>query len=141
MSDEPIGFDHVAILVRDLPAARRYWTEVIGLPVAREPDLSPLGLDGVFLGTGRGQVELYTILDPDRLDAELGMEQESRLDHVALVADDLDGTIDRLKGTGVRFRHPGTMAPQEGPIEAGGVRHAWTAAPWGPGAHLQVSGT
>lgn len=125
MPDAAPALDHVAILVRDLAAARAHWTEVVGLPVAREPDLSGLGLDGVFLGTGRGQIELYTILDAEVLDAALG-GADARMDHIALVAPDLEGTAAALTGDGASLRHPGTLQPTEEPIDAGGTRHVWS---------------
>jgi catechol 2,3-dioxygenase-like lactoylglutathione lyase family enzyme len=131
-------FDHVAILVRDLSAARAYWTDVVGMPVAREPDMSAFGLEGVFLGTGRGQIELYTILDQERLDAELG-GAETRLDHVALLTEDLDGAVAGLRAEGATLVHPSTGAPLDGPTELGGAHHVWTNPASTRGVKLQVT--
>ncbi len=57
MSDAPSprGFHHLAIQVRDLPAAERFYRDVLGLPVVRRwPSTDGAGDRSVWLDTGDG---------------------------------------------------------------------------------------
>lgn len=47
------GYAHVALVVDDLDAARRFWIDTLGLPELPRPDL---GVPGMWLGIGDRQL-------------------------------------------------------------------------------------
>ncbi len=67
-----LGLHHVALCTRDLVAARRFWTEVMGYRIEWEPDV-----DNCYLTSGTDNLALH------RADA-LASGRE-RLDHVGII--------------------------------------------------------
>ncbi|HVW40720.1 MAG TPA: VOC family protein [Amycolatopsis sp.] len=84
---------HVAITVADLPAALDFYTRVLGLSerTDRPGNLGP----GAWLDVGGQQVHLVT-----------GTPPPSQGQHFAVLVDDLDTTIERLRAEGVEVSDP-----------------------------------
>ncbi len=113
----PVGVDHVAINVPDVPGAIAFYTEQLGLiQNFTRPDF---GFAGAWLDTASGQqVHLIELPAPPNVGQ-----------HFALVFDDLDVVVRATARPRAR-RH--------GPVPVGetGRRQAFTSDPWGNGIEL-----
>src|SRR5262249_60505669 len=89
----PAGLHHVSINVRDVPAARNFYVDVLGLTErADRPDFS---FDGAWLDAGSQQIHLIKAdVPPDR-----GQ-------HFALAVTDLDAAVTELRGHGITVTDP-----------------------------------
>src|SRR5262245_12961216 len=92
---EHVGLRHVALIVHDYEAMRRFYTEVLGFTIEWEPDP-----DNVYLTSGIDNVALHRspVAQTEPLAAP------SRLDHIGLVvraADDVDRWAAFLESRGV----------------------------------------
>lgn len=112
------GYAHVALVVDDLDAARRFWIDTLGLIEIPRPDL---GIPGMWLGLGDCQLHF--------------IENESLpiggpgLPHVALAVppDRWESTIAALQASGAPF----LMGPSERSDFGRRVRAAFLTDPAG----------
>jgi catechol 2,3-dioxygenase-like lactoylglutathione lyase family enzyme len=116
--------DHVGILVRDLDSAITHWSNRFGVGVARRVEVAMINISAAFLSVSGAEVELYTIHNPDALDAALD-GAPAKLDHVALRLQHADGP----ELAGCAIRGPGRAEPIEAPILLGDATHVWTEPP------------
>jgi catechol 2,3-dioxygenase-like lactoylglutathione lyase family enzyme len=89
-----VGIRHVALFVRDLEAAERFWTGVMGYEVEWRPDP-----ENVYLHGGRDNLAIH------RAEA-VG---DGRLDHIGLAVptpDSVDAWAQHLEGQGVAVEKP-----------------------------------
>ncbi|WP_137181180.1 VOC family protein [Roseomonas sp. AR75] len=100
------GLDHINIRCReqDLPAMRRFWGEVVGLTEGDRPNFDRPGI--WFWAGARAVVHVICRVDED----EALPVGHGTFGHVALRAEGLQETRDRLAGLGVAF----TEAPVPG---------------------------
>jgi glyoxylase I family protein len=117
---EPIGVDHVAVIVPDVPAALTFYVDQLGLrPDASRPDF---GVAGAWLDTSGGpQVHL--------VEGELPREAGGRLRHFALAYRDLDLAVAALRDHGVKVSDPVSVGDT-------GRRQTFITDPWGNGIEL-----
>lgn len=114
----PLGVHHVSINVDDVPAAVRFYTEVLGLtPRADRPDF---GFDGAWLDAGDQQVHLIAARSPENLGQ-----------HFAVLVDDLDAAVAEIRARGVTVSDPS-------PVGAG--RQAFLVDPDGNAVELHARG-
>ena len=114
----PLGVHHVSINVDDVPAAVRFYTEVLGLtPRADRPDF---GFDGAWLDAGDQQVHLIAARSPENLGQ-----------HFAVLVDDLDAAVAEIRARGVTVSDPS-------PVGAG--RQAFLVDPAGNAVELHARG-
>jgi catechol 2,3-dioxygenase-like lactoylglutathione lyase family enzyme len=113
----PVGVDHVAINVPDVPGAITFYTEQLGLVQNfTRPDF---GFAGAWLDTASGQqVHLIELPAPPNVGQ-----------HFALVFDDLDVVVHTLRDRGLDVTDPV-------PVGGTGRRQAFTTDPWGNGIEL-----
>jgi hypothetical protein len=116
--------DHIGILVRDLESALTHWSDRFGVGVARTVEVPAMDISAVFLDLSGAEVELYTIHNPDALDAALA-GASAKLDHVALRLHHADGP----ELAGCAIRGPGRAEPIAAPILLGDATHVWTEPP------------
>ena len=118
-------FDHVGVLVADLVMAKAFARDVLALgDPANAFEAPEHGLSGAFyaLGSG-GRLEVLHLDEPgDRLKPG----EPARIDHVAVLVDDLDAEMARLAAEGVTFQGPQKPDPIDAPVELRGRRHLWT---------------
>ena len=85
------GLRHLALNVRDLPAMKRFYTDVLGFVVEWEPDA-----DNVYLSSGTDNLALHRAIEPSR--------ERQALDHLGLVVrapEDVDAWARFLASRGV----------------------------------------
>jgi len=114
----PAGLHHVSINVNDVPAARDFYTAVLGLTERTDrPDFS---FGGAWLDAGSQQVHLIEADVPPSLGQ-----------HFALAVADLDAAVAELRGRGVRVTDP---------VPVGTGRQAFLEDPAGNRIELQEPG-
>lgn len=93
------GIHHVALICADYPASRRFYHELLGLPILREVDRPERRSHKCDLALPDGaQLELFSFPDPPPRPTR----PEARgLRHLALAVDDLDAEIARLSSRGI----------------------------------------
>jgi catechol 2,3-dioxygenase-like lactoylglutathione lyase family enzyme len=114
---EPVGVDHVAINVPDVPGAIAFYTETLGLVQNHtRPDF---GFPGAWLDTVNGQ-QVHLI------EAEVPKNVGQ---HFALAFDDLGAAVTELRDRGLRVSDPI-------PVGTTGRQQAFTTDPYGNGIEL-----
>ncbi len=111
--------DHVGVIVDDLDEARRWLTEVFGLPLRRSVDVPEGRIRGEFYACGDVDIEVIEIGDPEARRRRLGGGARARIEHIAVEVDDLCASLGRLAALGVR-----TTAPE--PRRSGNTLNVWT---------------
>ena len=101
MIDAPI--DHVAIVVRDLDATIRLYTETLGFSEVYREIVADQGIEAVGLRTGDAVIELLRPLSEDSPIARFRGDAETKLHHTAYRVDDIRPELARLKAAGVRL--------------------------------------
>jgi methylmalonyl-CoA epimerase len=100
--------DHVAIVVKDLEATIRLYTETLGFKEVYREIVADQGVEAVGLAAGDSIVELLLPLDEHSPIAAFRGEAATRLHHTAYRVDDLPAKLADLKAKGVRLidEHP-----------------------------------
>jgi methylmalonyl-CoA epimerase len=101
MIDAPI--DHVAIVVKDLDAAIRLYTETLGFSLVYREIVADQGIEAVGVRTGDAVIELLRPLDEGSPIAKYRGEAETKLHHTAYRVADIRSELARLKAAGVRL--------------------------------------
>ena len=83
-----LGLHHVSLNVDDVEAARRFYVDVLG--AVERSDRPDFGFGGAWLDVGLQQIHLIEAVVP----SDHGQ-------HLALLVDDLDGTIAELRSDGI----------------------------------------
>jgi methylmalonyl-CoA/ethylmalonyl-CoA epimerase len=92
---------HVAVAVRDLETALRFWGEAVGLPVLRSAELPEQGVRAALLACGSCEVELIAPTMPDTGVARFLAARGDGLHHLCFESDDVERDVRRLVATGV----------------------------------------
>ncbi len=114
---QPIGVDHVAINVADVPDGIEFYTDKIGLVQNfTRPDF---GFPGAWLDTANGQqIHLIEAAVPNSVGQ-----------HFALAFHDLEAAVAELRARGLQVSEPVAVGTT-------GRQQAFTADPWGNGIEL-----
>ena len=103
---------HVGLCVTDLERARRFYTEALGFTFASDlkpPDDAtgkllgiepPVGLTAVYLTLGAFTLELLHYDRGGNPDFRPRVMNEPGLTHLSITADDLPGTLERVRARG-----------------------------------------
>jgi catechol 2,3-dioxygenase-like lactoylglutathione lyase family enzyme len=125
------GIQHISYTVSDIDHARRFFTDILGLPVTPIRELSGeriekiAGLPNVRMKisnvvlTDNGNVELTEYLSPEGTLIDLAPCNPG-LAHLALTVDDLQKTYEDLCEKGVHFIHAPLWA-KDGALEGWGI--------------------
>jgi catechol 2,3-dioxygenase-like lactoylglutathione lyase family enzyme len=107
----PLGrLDHYSIRTTRLEETRRFYVEVLGLEAGPRPQFN---FPGIWLYNGGASVVHVIGIDPDNPQAlieylgEKGMDAEpgtGTIDHIAFVAQDVEGMRARFHAAGVEVR-------------------------------------
>ena len=100
--------DHIAIVVKDLDATLKLYTETLGFfPVYRET-IEDQGVEAVGLQAGESIIELLRPLDEGSPIAKFRGEADTKVHHTAYRVDDIEAKLADLKTKGVRLidEHP-----------------------------------
>lgn len=100
--------DHVAIVVKDLEAAVRLYTQTLGFREIYREIIYDQGVEAVGLEAGDSVIELLLPLDERSPIAKYRGENATRLHHTAFRVDDIERKLAELAAKGVRLidEHP-----------------------------------
>ncbi|HNY83955.1 MAG TPA: methylmalonyl-CoA epimerase [Anaerolineaceae bacterium] len=95
--------NHVAIVVKDIDQALRFWQEELGLELHHIEDVPSQKSKVAFIPVGESEIEL---VQPTSDDSGMAAYLEKRgegMHHLCVEVDDIDGMLERLKEKGVRL--------------------------------------
>ena len=95
--------DHVAIVVKDLEATLRMYTQTLGFKEVYREVVYDQGVEAVGLAAGGSIVELLLPLDDDSPIAAYRGDAPTKLHHTAYRVSDLSAKLAELKAAGVRL--------------------------------------
>ncbi len=95
--------DHIAIVVKDLDATLRLYTQTLGFEEVYREVVADQGIEAVGLRAGDSVIELLRPLDEDSPIARFRGDAPSRLHHTAYRTDDILAELARLRALGVRL--------------------------------------
>ena len=95
--------DHVAIVVKDLEATLRLYTETLGFKEIYREIVYDQGVEAVGLEAGESCVELLRPLDDDSPIARFRGDAAAKLHHTAYRVPDIEAKLSELKAAGVRL--------------------------------------
>lgn len=127
--------DHIGIVVTDLAAAKRFMTEVLGLPLVREGEVPERHTKMAFFALGNAQIELIELTDAAESERRLAGAPTGRIDHIAVTVDSLSNTLSSLGEQGVKSQSPqpisigGRTMVFTQPESTGGVVYQFIEAP------------
>ena len=93
-----LGIHHASLRVRDLPRSRRFFEEILELPV--RPDRPNKDFGGIWYDAGPQQIHL--IVESDLSNVAAG-EYPGVDRHIALRVEDLKSLINRLEANGIEY--------------------------------------
>lgn len=93
--------DHVAIAVRDLPAAIALYRDVLGMPVGGQERVEDQGVDIAFVGEEPGRIELICPIGPDTGVSRFIDKRGEGLHHIAVRVRDIVRALEVLREAGV----------------------------------------
>ncbi len=95
--------DHIGVAVDDLDEAIALYEQRLGMPVQHRETVEEQGVEAVLLGVGQSHVELLRPLGPDTAVGRFLERSGPGLHHVAYGTDDIESTLEALRGAGVRL--------------------------------------
>ena len=95
--------DHVAIVVKDLEATLRLYTETLGFKEVYREIIFDQGVEAVGLEAGSSVIELLLPLDENSAIARYRGESATKLHHTAYRVADIEAALAEFKAKGVRL--------------------------------------
>lgn len=95
--------DHIGIAVKDMEQAKRFYTEVLGIPALGEEVVAEQKVKVCFIPCGDSEVELLESTSPDGPVAKFIEKNGEGIQHVALRVDNIENALAELKEKGVRL--------------------------------------
>jgi methylmalonyl-CoA/ethylmalonyl-CoA epimerase len=95
--------DHVGVAVADLESAISLYEGTFGMELSHRETVDSQGVEAVLLDVGDGHVELLRPLGADTAVGRFIDKRGEGLHHVAYRVDDIDSTLESLKGAGVEL--------------------------------------
>ena len=97
------GIDHVGIAVLDLDAAIRVYEKLTESVAAHRDRVESDGIEAVMFQVGDSRIELLGSTRPDSKIANFLAKRGGGLHHVAYAVDDVQASLDRIAGLGLRL--------------------------------------
>ena len=95
--------DHIGVAVEDLDEAIQLYGERLGMPLEHRETVEEQGVEAVLLGVGEGHVELLRPLGPDTAVGKFLERNGPGLHHVAYGTDDIESTLEAVRGAGLQL--------------------------------------
>lgn len=104
MQNEFKRLNHVAVLVRDLPAAITRYVNVLGGVMVSQGYVQSSGADVAVVELGGLHIELLSASQPDSKVAKLLDQLGEGIHHVSFQVENLEASLLELKEAGIRLR-------------------------------------
>ncbi len=95
--------DHIGVAVNSIEQARKFWSDVLGLPYEGDETVEEQKVKTAFLPVGESEVELLESTQPDGPIAKYIEKKGQGIQHVAFRVDNVDNALAELKGKGIRL--------------------------------------
>ncbi len=95
--------DHVGIAVKDLEQAKKFYTEMLGIPAMGEEVVAEQKVKVCFIPCGDSEIELLESTEPDGPIAKFIEKKGEGIQHIALNVDNIENALADLKEKGVRL--------------------------------------
>ena len=95
--------DHIGVAVTDLDEGVDLYENVYGMPLVHRETVREQGVEAVLFDVGENHVELLSPLDEDTPVGRFLAKRGPGLHHVAYQVTDIEATLRRLQGAGVRL--------------------------------------
>jgi len=125
--------DHIGIAVSNLEESLKFYTEVLGLKSAGTEVVEEQKVKVAFLPCGDSELELLESTSPDGPIAKFIEKNGEGIQHIAIRVDNIDATLEELKGKGVR------LIDEKARYGAGGARIAFLHPKATKGILLEIS--
>ncbi len=93
--------DHIAVAVKDLDEAAKFYTEVLGLEMGGVEEVASQKVKVAFFNIGDTRIELVQPLDDSSGIAKAIAKRGPGLHHIALEVEDVNGDLERLSNQDV----------------------------------------
>ena len=103
MSFKVTRIDHVGIAVKDLEAAKKFYTEILGLKDSSEETVDEQKVKVTFYPLGDSELELLESTHPEGPIAKYIDRSGEGIQHIALRVDNIEAALADLKEKGVRL--------------------------------------
>ena len=95
--------DHVAIVVRDIESALKFWNEALEIPLTRIKDVPAENSTVAFLQLAGSEIELVQPTTSDSGIAKFLEKRGEGMHHVCLEVQDIDKMLTNLLAKGIRL--------------------------------------
>jgi methylmalonyl-CoA epimerase len=95
--------DHIGVAVEDLDAAIALYDDGLALELVHRETVEAQGVEAVLLDIGENHVELLRPLSADTPVGKFLAKRGPGLHHVAYQTEDIEATLEALKGAGMRL--------------------------------------
>jgi methylmalonyl-CoA epimerase len=109
--------DHVAVVVRDLETALRFYQDVLGITASRQLDFPGEGVRIAFLplgGPGGSEIELLEPIGSDTGIARFLEQRGEGMHHICLEVEDVDRAVRELQESGAALLDSSPRPTAEG---------------------------
>ena len=98
-----LKIDHIGIAVKDMEAAKKFYTEILGMPVQGEEVVEQQKVKVCFIPSGDSEIELLESTSPDGPIAKFIEKNGEGVQHIALRVDNIEAALANLKAKGIRL--------------------------------------
>lgn len=98
-----LKLDHIGIAVKDMEAAKEFYTEVLGMKAQGEEVVEQQRVKVCFIPSGDSEIELLESTSPEGPIAKFIEKNGEGIQHVALMVDNIENALADLKAKGVRL--------------------------------------
>ncbi len=95
--------DHIGIAVKSIEEARHFYEDILGLKITGVEVIEEQKVKVAFIPLGDSELELLESTSPDGPVARFIESKGEGIHHLAYRVDNLDKTLKKLKGTGIRL--------------------------------------
>jgi len=94
---------HVAVVVRSVDEALKFYRDALGLTVTESATVSEQGVKAVLLGLGEDELELIEPLDSQSGVGRYLDKRGEGVHHICFETDDIEVEMERARAAGVRL--------------------------------------
>ena len=89
--------NHIALVVPELESAKRFWVDVMGLPLDHEEHVAEQKVDVAFMPLEGTNIELLKPADQESGVAKYLDKRGPGMHHICFEVDDIDAALDELR--------------------------------------------